>query len=197
MRFTHQIGVAACLLAAPADLLAQATDQSKMSDRDFIMKATAGAPQSISAHAAVARLGADGKLTQIRQGTNGFTCSILPASDGSAPFCGDKHAWEWFSSALTKRPRPTNTEPGVAYMMQGGVHHETANGEIVMEPGANTKEVKEPAHWMLMWPIDPSTSGLPTRPNPMGVYVMFAGTPYAHLMVYQNPSTIKARTSGK
>ncbi len=76
-------------------------------------------------------------------------------------------------------------------MMQGGVHYETPAGDIVMEKGANTKDVKEPPHWMLMWPIDPAASGLPTKPNPSGVYVMFAGTPYAHLMIYQNPAAMK------
>src|SRR5579884_721175 len=123
-------------------------------------------------------------------GSNGFTCSVLP--DGTnAPFCGDKHAWAWFVAAFTGQPKPPNTEPGISYMMQGGVHYETPAGEIVMEKGPNTKTVQEPPHWMLMWPVDPATSGLPTRPNAGGVYVMFAGTPYAHLMVYQNPAAMK------
>jgi hypothetical protein len=51
--------------------------------------------------------------------------------------------------------------------------------------------MNEPPHWMLMWAIDPATSGLATRPNPSGVYIMYTGTPYAHLMVYQNPLTMK------
>jgi hypothetical protein len=28
-------------------------------------------------------------------------------------------------------------------------------------------------------------------PNPGGAYVMFDGTPYAHLMVYQDPNKLK------
>jgi hypothetical protein len=51
--------------------------------------------------------------------------------------------------------------------------------------------VKEPPHWMLMWGFDAATTGLPTKENPSGVYIMFAGTPYAHLMVYQNPNQMK------
>jgi hypothetical protein len=43
---------------------------------------------------------------------------------------------------------------------------------------------------MLMWAFDPAASGLPTKENPAGVYIMFAGTPYAHLMIYQNPNTM-------
>ena len=73
-------------------------------------------------------------------------------------------------------------------MAQGGVHHETASRDVVMMSDPGTHPVKEPPHWMLMWAFDPATSGLPTKENPAGVYIMFAGTPYSHLMVYQNPN---------
>jgi hypothetical protein len=160
-------------------------------DAQFVREAATGAPRSISGKASVARIEKDGKVTMVRPGTNSFTCTLMP--DGSdAPFCGDKNAWAWMVAAMSHQPKPPNSEPGISYMARGGVHYETAKGEIVMEPGAGTSTVKEPPHWMLMWPVDPATSGLPTRPNPMGVYVMFAGTPYAHLMVYQNPANLKA-----
>ena len=45
---------------------------------------------------------------------------------------------------------------------------------------------------MLIWPMDPAASGLPTKENGTGVYVMFAGTPYAHVMVYQDPNQLAA-----
>jgi hypothetical protein len=165
--------------------------QGGMSNAQFIKLAESGAPADVAAKAAVARIDPKKKtVTQLRAGTNGFTCSVIP--DGTnAPFCGDKNAWAWFASAFTGQPKPPNTEPGVSYMMQGGVHYETASGDIVMEKTASTKDVKEPPHWMLMWPIDAATTGLPTKPNPSGVYIMFAGTPYAHLMVYQNPAAMK------
>jgi hypothetical protein len=51
--------------------------------------------------------------------------------------------------------------------------------------------VKEPPHWMVMWPFDAAATKLPTQPNPSGVYIMFDGTPYAHLMVYQDPQKMK------
>ena len=57
------------------------------------------------------------------------------------------------------------------------------------EPGA--KLVKEPPHWMLMWPFESEAEKLPTIPNASGVYIMFDGTPYAHLMVYQDPMKMK------
>ncbi len=165
--------------------------QGGMSNAQFIKRAENGAPAAISAKAAIARIDPSKKtVTELRAGANGFTCSVIPDSMDT-PYCGDKHARAWFAALLTGQPKPPNTEPGVSYMMQGGVHDETPVGDIVMEKGVNTKEVREPPHWMLMWPIDAAASGLPTRPNPSGVYVMFAGTPYAHLMVYQNPATMK------
>ncbi len=165
--------------------------QGGMSNAQFTTLAESGAPADIASKAAVARIDPKTKtVTQVRAGTNGFTCSVIP--DGTdAPFCGEKNAWAWFAAAFTGQPKPPNTEPGISYMMQGGVHYETAGGNIMMEKAANTKDVKEPPHWMLMWPIDAATSGLPTRPNASGVYIMFAGTPYAHLMVYQNPGAMK------
>ena len=165
--------------------------QGGMSDAQFIKLAESGAPAGITTKAAIVRIDAKKKTaSQVRAGTNGFTCSVFP-DESQAPFCGDKNAWAWFQAAFTGQPKPPNTEPGVSYMMQGGVHYETPTGEIVMEKGANTKDVKEPPHWMLMWPLDPATTGLPTKPSPSGVYIMFAGTPYAHLMVYQSPANIQ------
>jgi hypothetical protein len=40
------------------------------------------------------------------------------------------------------------------------------------------------------FPISAGTK-LPVAPNPSGVYIMFEGTPYAHLMVYQDPRKMK------
>jgi hypothetical protein len=92
-----------------------------------------------------------GKVSIVRQGSNGFTCSL----------------------------------------MKGGLHYETPDGKVVMNSGSNTKSVKEPPHWMLLTPLDSATSGIPTRPNSGGSYIMFAGTPYAHLMIYQDPNMLK------
>ena len=160
-------------------------------DAQFTAAAEAGAPAAISGKAAIVRIDAAKKTTtQVRAGTNGFTCSVIP-DESKAPFCGDANAWAWFAAAFTGQAKPPNTAPGISYMAQGGIHYETATGDIVMAPGAGTKNVAEPPHWMLMWAFDPAASGLPTKPNASGVYIMFAGTPFAHLMIYQNPATMK------
>ncbi len=165
--------------------------QGGTSNAPYIKTAESGAPADISSQAAIAKIDAKGKVTILRAGTNGFTCIVGVPGDPQAPYCADQNAFAWLLSATTNQPKPTNTAPGIAYMAQGGVHHETATKDVVMAPGPNTHPVKEPPHWMLMWAFDPAASGLPTKENPSGVYIMFARTPYAHLMVYQNPSAMK------
>ena len=44
----------------------------------------------------------------------------------------------------------------------------------------------------MMWPFQAAETELPNRPNPSGVWVMFDDTPYAHLMIYQDPKKMKA-----
>jgi hypothetical protein len=79
------------------------------------------------------------------------------------------------------------TVPGISYMARGGYHWEK-DGKVLMDEEPGAKLVKEPPHWMMMWPFDSTTSKLPTPPNPAGVWIMFDGSPFAHLMVYQDPN---------
>jgi hypothetical protein len=180
------------LLLLPGALSAQAQPpgQTKETEAEFIKAAEAGAPERISAQATVARMEPNGKTTVVRPGTNGFTCGLFP-DESHAPICADPNGWRWFVAAMSQQPKPP-APGGVAYMAKGGLHYETADGRIVMRPGAGTKSVKEPPHWMLLTPLDSATTGIPTRPNAGGSYIMFPGTPYAHLMIYQDPKMLKS-----
>jgi hypothetical protein len=60
-----------------------------------------------------------------------------------------------------------------------------------MEEEAGAKLVKEPPHWMIMWPFSAAETKLPSLPNSSGAYVMFDGNPYAHVMIYQDPNKMK------
>ena len=191
MRVPPILGVAVGMLLLPATL----HSQGAQSDSAFMKRALTGAPRSISSEAAVARIEKDGNVTSLREGKNGFTCSNLD-DGGNSPVCADEAGWEFLVSAFTHQPKPKSTKPGIAYMMQGGRHWETSSGEIVMGPEKNAKMSNEPPHWMLLWNFDQETSGLPTHPTPQGTYIMFAGTPYAHLMVYQNPANLKLGSKG-
>jgi len=165
-------------------------DVKAMSEKDQTALALSAAPARFAKDAGVMIYGADGKLTEVKKGANGFTCiptvMNLPVPD---PICMDAASNQWMTDVMNNAPKPSNTVPGIAYMARGGSHFEK-NGKVVMA-GEGAKVVKEPPHWMVMWPFDPTASQLPTVPNPSGVYIMFEGSPYAHLMIYQDPNKMK------
>jgi hypothetical protein len=162
-----------------------------MSQDAMVKLALSAAPPHISKDAAVMVPGPDGAMVEAKKGTNGFTCiPTVNHREKPDPMCMDAAVSQWVDSLVNKAPKPTNTEPGISYMARGGYHWEK-DGKILMDEEPGAKLVKEPPHWMMMWPFDAKATGLPTMPNRGGVYVMFDGTPYAHLMVEQDPAKIK------
>jgi hypothetical protein len=161
-----------------------------MSEKDQTALALSAAPPRISKDAGVMIYGADGKLTEVKKGSNGFVCipttTNLPIPD---PMCMDAASHQWMNDLMSGAAKPSNTVPGLAYMARGGSHYEK-DGKVVMA-GDGAKVVKEPPHWMIFWPFDPATTKLPTVPNASGVYIMFEDSPYAHLMIYQDPNKMK------
>jgi hypothetical protein len=161
-----------------------------MSEKEQTALALRAAPAHIANEAGIMVYGADGKLTETKKSSNGFTCvpTVMNLPDPD-PMCMDAAVQQWMTDLMNNAPKPTNTVPGIAYMAVGGSHYEK-DGKVVM-PGDGAKIVKEPPHWMVMWPFDAAATKLPTAPNPSGVYIMFEGSPYAHLMVYQDPGKMK------
>jgi hypothetical protein len=195
MRHFQQLTLAFFLLIGFTTLsIAEEKGQSPirgMSKEELIKLALSAAPPKIAKEASVMIPGENGKMVEAKKGTNGFTC--FPDIDGQEvpdPICADPAASQWVNDLMSGAPKPTNTVLGIAYMAQGGWHFEKG-GKILMknEPGA--KRVSEPAHWMIFWPVDAQASGIPTLSSKFGTYVMFEGTPYAHLMIYQDPKKIK------
>jgi hypothetical protein len=190
--------LAALALTIATAARAQMEHPAGMSHAQVIEAASAGGPDFISQNAAVAWIDSTGTVHAIRPGTNGFTCVIVRPDPFAGAICGDQTAAAWLVAMLRHDPRPpAMSAPGIAYMAQGGVHYEDAQGNVLMEHeltphAAGARRVQEPPHWMLIWPVDPAASGLPTKENGAGTYVMFAGTPWAHLMVYQNPRQLTA-----
>ena len=151
--------------------------------QDKIKRALSAAPPSVAKAAKVVDMDAQGKRTVLREGTNGFTCFPgNPGEVGNAAMCADAPSMQWINDLLSHRPKPTNTEPGVIYMLIGGTDWSAT------DPYATSgTPIKEPPHWMIMWPFDPKSSGLPTTPKQTGTWIMWAGTPWAHLMINQRP----------
>ena len=165
--------------------------EKKMSKDQLIKVALSAAPDHIAKEAGVMISDENGKFVEVKKSTNGFTCipdiGDTPKLD---PICMDEAAHQWVTSMMNNDPKPSNTVPGIAYMARGGQHWEK-DGKVIMKEEPGAKLVDEPPHWMVFWPFVSKASGLPSLPNPGGVYVMFDGTPYAHLMIYQNPKKLK------
>jgi hypothetical protein len=173
--------------------------RTQMSQDELIALALSAAPAHIAKDAAVMLPGEDGKLVEARQGTNGFTCVPDPNPDAERlePVCMDQATFQWFTSFKSNALKPTNTVPGIAYMAKGAQGW-VKDGKLLpkKEPGAIL--VDFPPHWMIFWPFDSKTSGFPSctiepekMVRPGNACILWEGSPYASLTIFQNPAKLK------
>ena len=148
-----------------------------------IRRAISAGPANVANGARIVDTDAQGQMVVLREGNNGFTCVPgNPKVVGDPPMCVDAPALQWYADAKAHKPKPTNTVPGVTYMLAGATQRSDS------DPNDMTSMPFEVGpHWMIMWPFDPKTTGLPTKHKSTGAYIMFAGTPYAHLHVMGRP----------
>ena len=148
-----------------------------------IARAMSAGPADVAKTARIIDTDAQGKMIVLREGNSGFTCMPgNPKAVGEPPMCVDGAAMQWYDDAKAHKPKPTNTIPGITYMLAGATQrsdsdpHDTTSMPIEIGP-----------HWMIMWPFDPKTTGLPTSHKPTGAYIMWAGSPYAHVHIMGRP----------
>src|ERR1700693_5591263 len=143
---------------------------------------SAGAP-SVTAKAKIVEMDDKGKMIVLREGNNGWTC--FPGHQGviaDDPECDDEAARQWEDDWMAHKAKPSNTRPGLIYMFAGGTDWSAR------DPWATSgTPIQEPPHWMIMWPFDPKASALSDKVKTTGTWIMWAGTPYAHLMINQKP----------
>jgi hypothetical protein len=157
-----------------------AADSSKEAK---INRAMSAGPPSVSAKAKIVEMDDKGKMNVLRDGNNGWTCFTgHQGVIGDNPECDEEAALQWAMDLAAHKPKPSNTKPGVVYMFAGGMDWSAT------DPLATRgTPIQEPPHWMIMWPFEPKASGLPDRVKSTGTWIMWAGTPYAHLMINQKP----------
>jgi hypothetical protein len=181
--------IVALLILAPccAGVLAAQATPAKSAENDAqVHTALSAAPKEIANGAGVLLPGPDGKLMEVRPSRNGWMCMPdQPETPGKDPMCLDPEAQKWANSWMAHEPKPGNTAPGLIYMLRGG--SDISWSDPWAKPDRNTKFVESPAHYMIMWPFDPKASGLSDKPKTTGSWIMWAGTPYAHIMVNQTP----------
>ena len=153
------------------------------SDAQLIASAQRAAPAKVSKDATIVAMDADGKMRTLRQGTNGFTCMAdSPATPGPDPMCMDKNAMEWVDAWVAHKPPPAG-KVGFMYMLSGGTDGSNTD-PYATQPEPNNHWIKTGPHVMIVGGDASFYDAYPKNPDPDTTqpYVMWAGTPYQHLM---------------
>jgi hypothetical protein len=151
--------------------------------QDKIARAMSAGPNDISGSARIVDTDAQGNRVILREGSNGFTC--MPGNPnvvGEPAMCMDAASMQWASDFRARKLMPTNSVPGITYMLAGATQRSDSDPYDTTSP-----PITVGPHWMIMWPFDPKTSGLPTTHKSTGAYIMWAGSPYAHVHVMGRP----------
>jgi len=166
---------------------ARRTDHSSTTNagetrRAKIARAMSAGPTDAAQLARIIDTSAHG-IVVLREGNNGFTCTPgNPQAVGDPPMCADAAAMQWSADFKAHKPKPANTEPGIIHMLAGATQRSDTDPYDTTSP-----PIPIGPHWMIMWPFDPKTTGLPMTHKPTGAYIMWAGSPYAHLHVMGHP----------
>jgi hypothetical protein len=163
-------GLAVALMLAP--LTARAQDKSAA-----VKEALSAAWPGMAEHAAVV----DWEGNVLREGSNGYTCLPTPPNlSGTAPICLDSEWMKWADAWQNKKDY-TAQSLAFSYMLAGD--EGASNIDPFAEgPTDDNEWIKEGAHLMILAPAE-LLEAFPTDPHNGGPYVMWKGTPYAHLMV--------------
>jgi hypothetical protein len=118
----------------------------------------------------------------LRKGTNGWSCfPDMPETKGNDPMCVDAMWMKWVEAYLAHTP-PMITGVGIGYMMASGGAWGSNTDPYAMAETKDNQWGHHMPHVMILVPDVKSLAGMTKDPASGGPYVMFAGTPYAHIM---------------
>lgn len=152
-------------------------------DAKLIANAMSAAPADVAKNATIAVPDAKGGMRTLRQGSNGFTCMPDdPSTPGNDPMCADQASMAW-ADAMMKHKAPPAGHVGLMYMLMGGT--DPSNTDPFATKPANGHWIKTGPHLMIVGADAAFYAAYPKGPDPdtKNPYVMWAGTPYQHLMV--------------
>jgi hypothetical protein len=177
----YRSAIVAATLIATSGL--PAADKSSPTDAQLIASAMRAAPPGVAKGATIIAMNADGTMRTLRQGTNGYTCMPdNPATPGPDPMCMDKNAVEWVHAWVAHQP-PATGKIGVMYMLEGGTDASNTD-PYAKQPLPSNHWIKTGPHFMIVGADAAFYDTYPKSPDPdtSMPYVMWAGTPYQHLM---------------
>lgn len=150
------------------------------SDEELINNATSAAPEAIGKNAAVMNW----EMKTLREGTNGFTCMPDDTSTTTIndPMCLDKNGLAFIMAVMAKKEPPPGV--GFGYMLQGG--GSASNADPYAPPPADGKWEPDDGPHVMIFGAKEALDAYPqpkSNPDVTQPYVMYPGTPYAHLMM--------------
>lgn len=156
-----------------------ATSALAASDEEIIKNALSAAPESVAKGASVVTW----DMKTLKEGTNGFTClpddSSTPNADD--PMCLDKGGLAWLHAIMEKKEPPP--EVGFGYMLRGGGNADNSD-PFATKPPDGKWDLDGPH--VMVFNVKEAAAGYPqpkSHPDATQPYVMYPGTPYAHLMI--------------
>ena len=163
---------AGMLLVAGASAVAQ-------DKQALIESALSAAPPTVAETATVK----DRKGNVLKEGSGAYTCFGREGA-GQSPICVDEVWAGWLDAFVNKKPF-TASKVGVSYMLAGdfpdaGVSNIDPDEK---EPTADNQWIVEGPHLMILMPDPAQLDAFPAEPGSGDPYIMWKGTPYAHIMV--------------
>jgi hypothetical protein len=166
----------AFLLALPAAASAQ---NEGAANAELIRNALSAAPESVAEHATVANF--DG--TVLREGNNGWVCMPdLPEIANNSPMCLDAN-WRELIDAMQNKREPKYTGTAISYMLQSDMPVSNTDPYATAGTPDNQWIQAGVPHIMVAISDTAMLEGLSTDPDNGGPWVMWKGTPYAHIMI--------------
>jgi hypothetical protein len=194
MRHTLPLLPALALLAMGGPALAQdepaaaepATEQTEAAPDQaaLIAQAEGAGPPAVAKDATIHGFDEAGQMITLREGTNGWWCMPDdPVSPGTDPMCGDANSMDWLMAYLNKT-EPTAGKTGFIYMLVEG--SDASNTDpYAQAPTDENHWIHTGPHVMIMNAPEEMVALYPAEPDPDTTmpFIMYAGTPYAHLMI--------------
>ena len=154
-----------------------------MTDAQLIASAMKAAPMAIAKGATVVAMDDKGAMRTVRKGTNSWTCMPdNPATPGPDPMCMDTNAMAWAEAWMGHKDPPAG-KVGLMYMLAGGTDASNTD-PYATKPTATNHWIKTGPHVMIVGADASFYDSYPKNADPdtSMPYVMWAGTPYQHLM---------------
>lgn len=174
---------------SPPVLVVIGTPAPKMTEAQKIALAMSVGPAAISKNATIVDMTDISHMMQLRAGTNGWVCYASPVY----PMCLDKEWQKWMEAWINKSDVKID-RTGIGYMLLGDKGASNID-PYATGPTADNQWVVDPPHVMVLYQDLKMLDAYPTDPKNGGPWVMWKGTPYAHVMVPVSPTEAATMSS--